>query len=99
MVRQRYREAALTEPERDLNVLDPHSIAASREEMAAFLSALTTLPERTRTMFILYRLEHLSQDDIAATFGISHSAVKQQIAKATAPLTRERKSAVWGKRV
>src|SRR3546814_17243722 len=55
MVRQRYREAALTEPERDLDVLDPHSIAASREEMAAFLSALTTLPERTRTMFILYR--------------------------------------------
>src|SRR3546814_19994630 len=33
MVRQRYREAALTEPERDLDVLDPHSIAASREEM------------------------------------------------------------------
>src|SRR3546814_21184385 len=37
MVRQRYREAALTEPERDLDVLDPPSIAASREEMAAFL--------------------------------------------------------------
>src|SRR3546814_4013053 len=38
MVRQRYREAALTEPERDLDVLDPHSIAASREELAAFRS-------------------------------------------------------------
>src|SRR3546814_20519057 len=57
MVRQRYRDAALTEPERDLDVLDPHSIAASREVMAAFLSALPPLPGRPPTMFILYRSE------------------------------------------
>ncbi len=93
VVRQRYRETALTEPERDFDVLDPHTITASREEMAVFLSALATLPERTRTMFILYRLEHLSQDDIAATFGISTSAVKQQIAKATALLTKQMQGA------
>lgn len=89
VVRQRHHEAVFAEPERELDVLDPHCIAASREEMAAFLAALATLPERTRTMFILYRLEHLSQDDIAATFGISISAVKQQIAKATSLLTRQ----------
>ncbi|HEX2812606.1 MULTISPECIES: RNA polymerase sigma factor [Sphingopyxis] len=93
VVRQRYRETALTEPEREFDVLDPHTITASREEMAVFLSALATLPERTRTMFILYRLEHLSQDDIAATFGISTSAVKQQIAKATALLTKQMQGA------
>jgi len=93
VVRQRHHDAVLAEPDRNLDVVDPHIIAASHQEMAAFLSALATLPERTRTMFILYRLEHLSQDDIAATFGISTSAVKQQIAKATALLTRQMQGA------
>jgi RNA polymerase sigma-70 factor (ECF subfamily) len=35
-------------------------------------------------MFILYRLEGMSQDMIGAAFGISKSAVKKQIAGAMA---------------
>src|SRR3546814_13034022 len=89
MVRQRYREAAITEPERELDVLDPHSIAASSEEMAAFLSALTTLPERTRTMFILYLREHLRQDKLHTNFGIQTIAGKTTRHKVTEPSNKQ----------
>lgn len=87
VVRERYRQRVAHEPERMLDPLDPHRIAASREQMAVFSAALAELPERTRTMFILFRLENLSQEAIGAAFGISASAVKQQIAKAMAVLS------------
>ncbi|WP_245942038.1 RNA polymerase sigma factor [Sphingomonas gilva] len=87
MVRDRYRQRVAHEPERMLDPLDPHRIAASREQLAAFAAALAELPERTRTMFILFRLENLSQETIGAAYGISASAVKQQIGKAMATLS------------
>lgn|GEM_PF-4257742 len=88
-VRERYRDSIALDPDRMLDPLDPHSIAVGREQMAAFLAALAELPERTQTMFILFRIEKLSQDEIGATYGISASAVKQQIAKAMAQLSRK----------
>lgn len=88
-VRERYRESVTVEPDRALDTLDPHSIAVGREQMATFLAALSELPERTQTMFILFRIEKLSQDEIGATYGISASAVKQQIAKAMALLSKK----------
>ena len=47
------------------------------------------MPERTRAIFILYRVENMSQDAIAAAFGISASAVKQHVARAMAQLVRK----------
>jgi RNA polymerase sigma factor (sigma-70 family) len=76
-------------PGRDLDPLDPERIALGREQLAKLLAALEELPERTRTIFILYRMEHMPQDAIGETFGISASAVKQQIAKAMAILARK----------
>lgn len=87
-VRERYRESMGTDPDREVDWLDPHSVAVGHERMATFASALADLPERTRTIFILYRIENLSQDVIAATYGISTSAVKQQVAKAMAFLAK-----------
>lgn len=88
-VRERYRESVAIEPDRMLDPLDPHSIAVGRQQMATFLAALAELPERTQTMFILFRIEKLSQEEIGATYGISASAVKQQIAKAMAQLSKK----------
>lgn len=87
-VRERYRESVSHDPEREIDWLDPHNVAVGHERMATFASALEQLPERTRTIFILYRVENLSQDVIGATFGISASAVKQQVAKAMAFLAK-----------
>lgn len=88
-VRERYREDIAGDEERGVDYLDPHAIASGRERMALFAAALEQLPERERAMFILYRFENMSQDVIGATYGISASAVKKQIAKATAFVMRK----------
>lgn len=85
-VRERYRHFVEAEERRDVEFVDPHAIASGRQGMEQLLRALETLPERTRTMFVLYKFEQLGQDTIAERYGISKSAVKQQIAKAMALL-------------
>jgi RNA polymerase sigma-70 factor (ECF subfamily) len=84
LVRERYRQGIVADSERELDILDPHSIVEGREQLVAFAAVLAELPERTRAIFILYRIENMSQDAIGATYGISASAVKQQVAKAMA---------------
>jgi len=88
-VRDRYRAAMVADDERGLDTLDPHTIAIGREKIALFVKALGELPEKTRTMYTLYRFENISQDVIGDSFGVSASAVKQQIAKATAHIVKK----------
>lgn len=85
-VRNRFRDQMLMDTDRDIEPIDPQRIAASRERMRAFTSAVSELPDRTRTIFILYKLENMSQETIGRTYGISASAVKQHVAKAMAVL-------------
>ncbi|RVT93453.1 RNA polymerase sigma factor [Sphingomonas crocodyli] len=81
-VRADYRDSLASAEELDVESLDPHRIVASRAELEAFGHILNELPERTRTIFILYRLENLGQSEIADAFGITSSAVKKHVAKA-----------------
>ena len=83
-IRQNYRHANAAVPDDDADPLDPQRIVLGRAELARFAAALEELPERTRTMFTLYRIDQMSQDLIGEAFGISKSAVKKQIASATA---------------
>ena len=46
------------------------------------LRALDELGERTRDIFMMYRLEKMKHRDIAALYGITVSAVEKHIAKA-----------------
>ena len=92
-VRARHRLTVTGDIERDLDTRDPHSIADGREQLAVVIAALHALPERTRMMFVLYRFEKVPQDAIGAAYGISASAVKQQIAKAMAALTQAMRAA------
>ena len=87
-VRAEYREGkgalegSLTE------LLTPARIVVGRESLAQVIDALRGLPERSRTIFILARLEHMKQRDIAEIFGISVSAVEKHIVKALAAVSR-----------
>ncbi len=85
-VRERYRQFVEAEERRDVELIDPHAIASGRQGVEQLARALDSLPERTRTMFVLYKFEQLSQETIAERYGISKSAVKQQIARAMALL-------------
>lgn len=85
-VRESFRLETLKDTARGVDWLDPHEILTSREKLVRLTAALAELPERTRTIYILYKLERMSQDAIAENYGISTSAVKQQVAKAVAYL-------------
>lgn len=85
-VRQAYSETIGAMDGQGVETLDPHRIAVGRDELAQLNKGLMALPERTRTIFVLYRVENLSLDEIAEAFGISKSAVKQHVMKAMAAL-------------
>jgi RNA polymerase sigma factor (sigma-70 family) len=87
-VRNLHAQSLLADKLRDHDPLHPARILEGRSRVETLLAILQTLPERTQTIFILYRIENMSQDAIAQTFGISVSAVKQQVAKAMGILGR-----------
>jgi RNA polymerase sigma factor (sigma-70 family) len=69
--------------------LDPVRILGGEEELNAATACLLCLPERTRTVFILRRLEGLKFQDIAARLGISVSAVEKHMVRAIHHLSLE----------
>lgn len=67
--------------------IDAERILLGKAVLADLVAALEELPERTRNIFTLYRLEHMRQRDIAARIGISVSAVEKHLVKAIAHIT------------
>ena len=68
---------------------DPDRVLQARQALATVLAALKELPERTRTIFILFRLENMKQREIADMLGISVRTVEQHVISASVRL-RER---------
>ncbi|MBQ1497693.1 MAG: sigma-70 family RNA polymerase sigma factor [Sphingomonas sp.] len=66
--------------------LDPETICAGREALRAVVVALKELPERTRTIFILARLEQMKQAEIARRLGVSLNTVEKHLHRAVAYL-------------
>lgn len=69
--------------------IDPERVLSAREELNAATTALLGLPERTRTVFILRRVEGYRHRDIAVHLGISVSAVEKHMVKAIRHLGAE----------
>lgn len=65
----------------------PDEALASRQKLQRVREGIARLPERTREIFIMHRLEGLKYREIAARIGISQSAVEKHIARATLFLT------------
>lgn len=70
----------------------PERVLIGEETVAATLRSLAELGERTRDIFILFRLENMKQRDIAALYGISQSTVEKHVAKAVLHLATRRRS-------
>ena len=64
----------------------------ARESLNRASVALLELPERTRTIFVLRRLEGMRYADVARRLGISVSAVEKHMVRAVAHLTERMKS-------
>ncbi len=91
--RRSSREAALhvafdadLHGEHDIN---PERVLGGKEDLHAATAALLSLPERTRTVFLLHRLEGRKYRDIAAHIGISVSAVEKHMVRAISHLALE----------
>ncbi|OHX18470.1 sigma-70 family RNA polymerase sigma factor [Chromobacterium sphagni] len=58
---------------------EPERRLADRQQAALLLQAIETLPPRCRQAFVLFKLEGLSQADIAVQMGISRNMVEKHI--------------------
>jgi RNA polymerase sigma-70 factor (ECF subfamily) len=77
-------EASASEIEHQLvEDLSPERVLLSRDSLADVLRALEELGERTRDIFVLFRLERMKQKDIAVLLGIGQSTVEKHVMKAT----------------
>jgi RNA polymerase sigma factor (sigma-70 family) len=70
----------------------PERVLLGKEALADALKALDELGERTRDIFVLFRLENMKQAQIASLFGISQSTVEKHVMRATAHLALRRGS-------
>lgn len=66
----------------------PERVLTDKQELHAVVAALQELGERTRDVFLLFRLEQMKHGQIAEMFGISVSAVEKHVSKAVAHLAR-----------
>jgi RNA polymerase sigma-70 factor (ECF subfamily) len=61
---------------------DPERLLSGRQDLNTVISALLSLPEQTRTIFILHRLDGRKQREIAEQLGISVKTVEKHILRA-----------------
>jgi RNA polymerase sigma-70 factor (ECF subfamily) len=59
-----------------------------RHSLLDVLRTLDELGERTRDIFVLFRLERMKQQEIAALYGIRRRTVEKHVMKATVHLAR-----------
>jgi len=68
---------------------DPDRVLQAKQSLTTVLEALRQLPDRTRTIFVLFRLENMRQREIADMLGLSVRTVEQHVVRASVHL-RER---------
>lgn len=85
-VRSEYWESRILDIQRGVELLDPFRSTAGRQDLAMLLKYISDLPEKTRQIFILHRLENIEKATIAESFGLSVRMVEMHIRKALTTL-------------
>lgn len=86
-VRHADKHDEFTENSLDDEVFSPERVLVSKGRLAEATAIIMKMPERTRTIFVLRRLEGLKYKDIATRLGLSVSAVEKHMRKAVEFLT------------
>ncbi|WP_020181470.1 sigma-70 family RNA polymerase sigma factor [Methylopila sp. M107] len=75
--------ASRTTPEQmTAGPVPPDEAAAGRQELGALLEALHTLPERTRRVFLLNKVDGRTYPEIAELLGVSVSTIEKEMISA-----------------
>jgi RNA polymerase sigma factor (sigma-70 family) len=69
----------------------PEHVLQSQEALSRLSQVLSQLPERTRTVFVLCRMEGIPYAEVARGLGISLSSVNKHLAKALEELLKQMK--------
>ncbi len=107
MLRQRKRKTPWTvfvnlfgedgeEKETAVDFVHPGIQMEKKEEAEILLAAIDKLPERQRTVFILYQFEDMSYKEIASTLETSVSAVDSLMSRAKKQLREQLNPLVYG---
>jgi RNA polymerase sigma-70 factor (ECF subfamily) len=91
-VRTSYREQAQLADETPIDLLDPYRISVAREELAVLAAGIAKLPEKTRRIFTLYRIENIDKGTIAESFSLSVRTVEIHIQRALETLVEHMRS-------
>ncbi|MBS0331465.1 MAG: sigma-70 family RNA polymerase sigma factor [Proteobacteria bacterium] len=86
VVRANYMQSFEAASASDLEERDPQRVLQARQSLATVMRAVRELPERTRTVFILFRLEGMKQREIADHLGLSVRTVELHVIRASAHL-------------
>jgi RNA polymerase sigma factor (sigma-70 family) len=81
-VRQVVAHVSLQEDHHTDEDFDAERVLVGKQDLRAATAALLSLPARTRTIFVLHRLEGWKYRDIAVCLGISASAVEKHMVRA-----------------
>jgi RNA polymerase sigma factor (sigma-70 family) len=82
-VRDAYLRGAAIIDEARVEERDPDRVLQGKQALATVVQALHDMPERTRTIFILFRLENIKQHQIADMLGVSVRTVEQHVVRAS----------------
>jgi RNA polymerase sigma-70 factor (ECF subfamily) len=66
----------------------PERVLIGRESLYEVLKSLDELGEKTKSVFVLFRLEGMKQKDIAALYGMGLSTVEKHVMAATVHLAK-----------
>jgi RNA polymerase sigma-70 factor (ECF subfamily) len=67
---------------------EPERVLIGRERLLEVLQALDELGERTKNVFLLFRLEGMKQKEIAALYGMGLSTVEKHVIAASVHLAK-----------
>ncbi|UIJ43521.1 RNA polymerase sigma factor [Sphingomonas cannabina] len=65
----------------EIELLSPERIAAARQELGRVQAALATVSERARRIFLMRKVEGLSQKEIAQTLGVTEAVVENEASR------------------
>ena len=80
--RRIYGEARAPVPDREDTAARADEVVAAKELLSRVVSGINRLPDRTREIFLMHRIDKLEYTEIARRLGISESAIEKQMAKA-----------------
>ena len=80
--RRLYGDARVPVPECEDASPGADEVIAAKELLSRVVSGINHLPDRTREIFLMHRIDKLEYSEIARRLGVSESAIEKQMAKA-----------------